>query len=416
MTGRLTSLLYAVRTNFWFIPTGLAVLAIAASLMVVELDVAIQRQTWVPLHMSIESARLVLSTIAGSMITIASLVFSMTLVALTSVSQQLGPRILQRFMDDRPTQFALGIFIATFLFALILLMRVGDDARGGVVPGLGVTLSAGLAIVAIGTMIHFFDHVAKRLQADALIGELARDLQAAAQEYVGRTHSDARSLAPDAAARIEKRFDQADCTMAVKQLLSGYLRRVDGARLCRLGAQEDLIMRVEVRPGQFVLADQAVLTVAYHEGARLPDDIENQLGCLMRVAEKRMPEATIEFEIDALVEVALRALSPGVNDPFTAIACVDHLADGMRLLATGKDHYLADRDTDDVVRVIHKLTPFREHLDRAFGPVIAAASGNEMVLRHMARAMEQLKALGGRKSVMDALEDLCDRLGVHGRA
>ena len=236
MKARLIRLLHVVRTNFWFIPMALAVFAIAASMIVIELDVTIQRHSWIPLHMSIESARLVLSTIAGSMITIASLVFSMTLVALTSVSQQLGPRILQRFMDDRPTQFALGIFIATFLFALILLMRVGDDARDGVVPGLGVTLSAGLAIVALGTMIHFFHHVAKRLQADALIAELAGDLQVAVRAYVERTHSETHSISGDKAAEMQKLFEKASRTRAVKQRESGYLRRLDGAGLCQAGA------------------------------------------------------------------------------------------------------------------------------------------------------------------------------------
>ena len=158
------------------------------------------------------------------------------------------------------------------------------------------------------------------------------------------------------------------------------------------------------------MTDQDVLTILHRDGGALTDETEELLARLMLVADKRMAEATIEFEIDALVEVALRALSPGVNDPFTAMACVDHLADGMRLLATGKEHCLANRDADDVVRVIHKLATFREHLERAFGPILAAASDNEMVLGHIERAVGQLEALGGSESVIEALKDLRRRV------
>ncbi len=408
MKERLAGLLYAVRANFWFIPTILALAAIVGALIVVEMDVAIQRRSFIPLHMSIESARLALSTVAGSMITIASLVFSMTLVSLTSVSQQLGPRILMRFMDDRPTQIVLGVFIATFLFSLIILMRVGDDEQAGVVPGLGVTLSAGLAIASLGGMIQFFDHVAKRIQADALIGELGRDLKTSVREYVARTKSEAHSLTEVDEQSIARYFLRTDRVLTVKQPKSGYLARLDAMGLCQICEPEDLIVRVEAWPGKFVLEGEAILTVASGpDASNAPSAATGgRLASLMLVADKRTPEASIEFEIDALVEVALRALSPGINDPFTAIACIDHLADGLRLLAMARDGRLVTRDHHGKSRVLHPEQPFDLYLRRAFEPIIDAAGDNKLVLARMAQLIRKLIDLEPENAALQALKAL----------
>ena len=411
MKDRLASLLYTVRTNFWFIPTVLAVLAVFGALLVIELDVAIQRQSIVPLHMTIESARLALSTIAGSMITIASLVFSMTLVSLTSVSQQLGPRILLRFMDDRPTQIVLGIFIATFLYSLIVLMRVGDDEQAGIVPGLGVTIAAGLAIAALGGMIHFFDHVAKRIQADSLIGELSRDLQVSSENFAAKTNSPSHLLAAEDEEEITNLFADEPNVLLIKQPKSGYPRRLNTSEIRSIAEQEGLVVSVEVLPGQFVLQDQIVLKAAGREAKSLPDNIDDQLGCLMLVADKRTPEAAIDFEIDALVEVALRALSPGVNDPFTAIACIDHLADGLRVLATSNVRRLVERDDQDKVRIVQHSQPFQHYSSRAFDTIINSARGNQLVLTHIEQviaSLAQLQHEGTALKEYDRLRELIE--------
>lgn len=408
MREKLAIALYAIRTNFWFIPTTLAVLSIIAGWLVVDLDVAIHRNSMIPLHMSIESARLALSTIAGSMITIASLVFSMTLVSLTSVSQQLGPRILLRFMDDRPTQIVLGIFVATFLFSLIVLMRVGDDAKAGVVPGLGVTLAAGLAIAALGGMIHFFDHVAKRIQADSLIAELGADLRYSVAQFVDRSKSEAHSLTSEQADELSQQFDANKRVRIVRQPNSGYLRRLDISGMLHIAKQEDLLVRVEVRPGQFVLEGQPVLAVLPQadDADRVSDEIAEKLERLLLVGRKRTPEASIEFEIDALVEVALRALSPGVNDPFTALACIDYLADGVRLLSTSADCRLVTRDADEVVRVLNAPEPFERILKRSFEPIIDAAGGSKIVVARLSQVLNQLAELDPSDSARSALQRL----------
>lgn len=408
MREKLAIALYAIRTNFWFIPTTLAVLSIIAGWLVVDLDVAIHRNSMIPLHMSIESARLALSTIAGSMITIASLVFSMTLVSLTSVSQQLGPRILLRFMDDRPTQIVLGIFVATFLFSLIVLMRVGDDAKAGVVPGLGVTLAAGLAIAALGGMIHFFDHVAKRIQADSLIAELGADLRYSVAQFVDRSQSEAHSLTSKQADELSQQFDANKRVRIVRQPNSGYLRRLDISGMLHIAKQEDLLVRVEVRPGQFVLEGQPVLAVLPQadDADSVSDEIAEKLERLLLVGRKRTPEASIEFEIDALVEVALRALSPGVNDPFTALACIDYLADGVRLLSTSADCQLVTRDADEVVRVLNAPEPFERILKRSFEPIIDAAGGSKIVVARLSQVLNQLAELDPSDSARSALQRL----------
>ncbi|MEM9356802.1 MAG: DUF2254 domain-containing protein [Pseudomonadota bacterium] len=400
--------------NFWFFPVLLSGLAVVFGIAISNIDFAIgqseRANTAFSTRMSIESARLVLSTVAGSMVTVATLVFSMTLVALTTVSQQLGPRILVKFMDDRPTQITLGAFIATFLFSLILLMRIGDSARAGIVSGIGVTAAVALTVVALAVMIHFFDHVAKRLQADALISELGEDLSQAVIRHIDRATCD-HSFADPQECRILTDRLATKPSISIPLSSSGHLRRLDAATACRLACEHDLLIRLNVHAGEYVLEDMAALDIWVVEGDKVVDKgVCEDIANLIVVGPKRTPEASIEFEITALVEVALRALSPGINDPFTAVACIDRLANALRQLAARPSEQRVVRDGEDQIRLVYAPEPLDRYLRRSIEPIAHAAQDNPIVVERLGCVLDHLIAATEVESSRQHLQLARDRV------
>jgi len=396
MRLQISQIIFAVRSNFWFIPALLSLIAIFAAFFVVEADLWIAGSAvegYVPsLRMPVESARLVLSTIAGSMITVASLVFSLTLVALTMISQQLGPRALLHFMDDRPTQIVLGLFIATFLFALVVLTRLDYEVVSGEVPGLAVMVAVALSVVALGMVIHFIHHIATRIQADVLIAELGGDLRAAAQTFVSRGR--AEDAFQDGVERdnLLRRFAQTK-TFGVALESSGYLLRFDPDAMCRLAEKHGLVLRVEERPGAFVLAGHPLLSAIPDNGNEIEDSALSAFRGQLSLGSRRTPQSSIEFDLKALVEVALRALSPGINDPYTAAACIDRLADGIRVLMNRETEHRVTRDGEGNVRIIHMPETFERNLSLAFDPIIKAGQDHEIVVSKLAEVLSQLRSL-----------------------
>lgn len=408
------SILFAIRTNFWVVPAAISIVAIALGILIAQIDFTVgQSKLWLhvfPTRMSIESARLALSTIAGSMITISSLVFSMTLVALTTVSQQLGPRVLMRFMDDRPTQIVLGLFLGSFLFSLILLMRVGDELQDGSVPGVGVMAATLVAVTALAGMIHFFDHTARRIQADSLINELGRDLNAAAGRFAAHASPDwqiASEVELQTASELFNRPGHRDIAMHT----SGYLKRIDPHSAAAVAREHGVLIELQRHPDAFVLAGVPVLKAAPTEAdGQISEKATAALCDLLAVGTKRTPEATVDFEITALLEVGLRALSPGINDPFTAIACLDRLIDGLRILGGHSEDICVGRDQDGTVRVIHAAEPFARYLEKAILPLAEAGRGNRPFEPRLLAALDDLAIALGVSANAKTVRELRARL------
>lgn len=411
MRLKISQFIFVVRSNFWFIPALLSLLAILGAFFIVEADLWIRRsplEGYVPsLRMPVESARLLLSTIAGSMITVASLVFSLTLVALTMVSQQLGPRLLLRFMDDRPTQIVLGLFVATFLFALVVLTRLDNEVIDGQVPGLAVVAAVALSVVALGMVIHFIHHIATRIQADVLVAELGSDFRKAAETFVSRGRAEDAFADDGEREELLRRFAEGKCFEVALQK-SGYLLRFDAEAMCRLAREHGLVVRVEERPGAFVLAGHPLLTAAPDGDDEIEDGTLGKLRGQLSVGWRRTPQASVEFDLKALLEVALRALSPGINDPYTAAACIDRLADGMRVLMARETEQRVTRDGDGKARIIHMPEPFEGILSLAFDPIIKAGQDQAIILSKLAEVLSQLR---GTACYLHQEEAITEQLG-----
>jgi len=403
----LASLFQKLQGSFWLIPICMVIATLILAPLIVQLDLALADTSsnllWPAFLLSVDGAREILSAIAGSMITVASLVFSMTLVALSLVTQQLGPRILQIFMEDRPTQIMLGLFIATFLFAMVMLGAVGIGRADDFIPRIGVTLAAILAVLAFGAVILFIHHIARNIQADVVIFNTAEKLQNA-------TDALSREGSADKTEWVEKdRFheilDELERNASTIKLghRSGYVQYVNNETALNLATEHDLQIALRCRPGHFILRGRPILVAS--PASRVDDDLAVKLEAIVQIGPQRTRVQRVEFEMLALVEIALRALSKGINDPFTAISCIDRLSEGLAKLMQQHPDYRLVCGKDDTVRVLDYPQTFEQYLDRTCDPIRHSASDTPMVLERLEQMLEDLRSISQHAVQKAALDD-----------
>lgn len=239
-----------LRSSFWFVPGILTGAAVALASVTVALDESVTVGEWMAGQSwaytgGAEGASLVLSTVAGSMITIAGVVFSMTLVALSLASSQLGPRLLRNFMRDTRNQVVLGTFIATFVYCLLVLRTIRRAEEAFFVPHLSVTIGVLLALVSLGVLIYFIHHVSVSIQADEVVArvnhELIHGINRLFPESMGRGNT--RTAAEVAGARLPEAFDREARPVGAAE--DGYLQSVDPDALMELATQENALFRLE---------------------------------------------------------------------------------------------------------------------------------------------------------------------------
>lgn len=360
-----------IRSSFWFIPLVMIGGAVALAFGTVALEVPLTdwlEHAWGwTFTGGAEGAGAVLATIAGSMITIAGVVFSMTLVALSLASSQLGPRLLRNFMRDTTTQVVLGTFVATFLYCLMVLRTIRHAADAAFVPHLSVSLGVLFAVVSVGVLIYFIHHVSVSIQVNEVVARVSTQLIEGIDRLfpvpIGKGAPEVPAEPPDAGfletLKREARPLGADA--------DGYLQFIDGEALLALAVQEDVVFRLERRPGDYVVAGRPLLCV--WPGDRVSDGLTEQVNAAFALGHQRTPDQDIEFVVNQLVEIAVRALSPGLNDPFTAIACVDHLGSALCRLAQRDIPSPYRHDEQGQLRLIAPAISFPEITNAAFNQI-----------------------------------------------
>lgn len=398
-----------LRSTFWFLPALMAGTAILLALATVALDAGAAGQ-WLSAHGLIysggaEGASAVLGAIAGSMITIAGVVFSLTLVALSLASSQFGPRLLRNFMRDTTTQLVLGTFVATFLYCLFVLRTIRRESAevSEFVPHLSVTLGILAVVISLGVLIYFIHHVSSSIQADELIASVYRDLDDAINrlfpEKIGHAARDDDGD-DDALAAFEREAG------AVESARDGYLQAIDGEGLLKLATEEDLLLRIPHRPGHYIVAGTPLLLV--RPGSRSDDEFSERVNGLFIIGSQRTGVQDLEYPVNQLAEIAVRALSPGVNDPFTALSCIDRLGSALCRLAQ-RDMPAAGRyDEADTLRVITAPLSFPAIVEAAFDPIRqygrSSAAVTVRLLETIAVIATQTRRAGDRTALRSQAE------------
>jgi uncharacterized membrane protein len=359
-----------LRSSFWFIPSLMACAAIALSFITVALDKTVAER-WLQSHSwaytgGAEGASLVLSTVAASMITIAGVVFSMTLVALSLASSQLGPRLLRNFMRDTANQVVLGTFVATFVYCLLILRTIRREDEVAFVPHLSVTIGVLLALVGLGVLIYFIHHVSVSIQANEVVARVGAELMAGIERLF--PERDAAAIVVDVdSTQMDKLAEFDRQSSAIGAGADGYLQIVDIEALTRIAADAGLVFRLELRPGCYVIKGRPLMRAC--PGDRVTDELAARVNAAFVMGTQRTSSQDIEFVIQQLVEIAVRALSPGINDPFTANTCVDRLGSALCLLATRRMAIPNGIDDQGRLRVIVKAITFRQLVDAAFDQI-----------------------------------------------
>ncbi|MGO9973674.1 MAG: DUF2254 domain-containing protein [Solirubrobacteraceae bacterium] len=374
----------ALRTNLWFVPMLEVLGAIVLFLVTHAVDAAAWRGTvklpsWV-IFGSADAARTVLTALAASVITVVGIVFSITIVTLTLASTQFGPRMLRNFIRDRGTQFTLGTFVATFVYATLVLISIGP---GNHVPHLSITVSVVLVMVSMGVLIYFIHHIAASIQLPNVIASIAGDLSRAIDaESVG---SDGRHEAGPSVAELLLRMGERGGE--VQAPASGYLQFIRHDLLVGLAAERGAVIRLLHRPGHFIVRGHPIASVWPPEAA---PSVSRALRRAHITGTTRTLVQDLAFAVDQLVEIAIRALSPAVNDTFTAMTCIDWLGESLVRVTTSWRPLRVQRDSHGFVRVITAEVSYTRLVERAFEKIRQAAAGMPAVLIRQLEALEKI--------------------------
>jgi uncharacterized membrane protein len=369
----------------WLVPVLEVILAIGLFALTHVIDnAAYHHHLTLPSWMqfgSADAARQILTSLAAAVITVVGIVFSITIVTLTLASTQFGPRMLRNFIRDRGTQFTLGTFVATFVYATLVLISIGsgDDPF---VPHLSITVSVGLVTLSMGVLIYFIHHIATSIQLPQVIASIARDLSRAID-----TESDhpATLESGPSVPELLTRMEQSGGIVAAPS--SGYLQFIRHEALVGLAAEKGAVIRLLHRPGHFLVRGYPMATVWPPAAAPA---VDNALRRAHVTGPNRTLTQDLAFAVDQLVEIAIRALSPAVNDTFTALTCIDWLGESLCKVTTRWHPLRVHRDGHGFVRVITAHVSYDRLVQRAFDKIRQAGRGMPAVMIRQLDALTKI--------------------------
>lgn len=388
MLSRFYTLWANLRTSLWFIPTLMGIGAIGLAILALKLDSNVPgeqaRRFW--LHSGgPEDARNLLSTVFSSMVTMASLVISITMVVLTLAASQLGPRLVRNFMGDLRTQLVFGLFVMTIIYCLLVLRTLNSELDNSAVPHIAVTLGTALALTNLFALLFFIHILARSIISDTAIRRVDKDLRNAIQEllpYGGNGLVERRS-ADDA---LPEHFDDRATSLWLSG--EGYVQAIQYEQLVDIACRHKAVVRLNFRAGHFVIRNLHKIEI--YPGRQAGPDLAAELQGAILIGAERTPIQDLEFAMRHLVEIALRALSPGINDPYTAIAVVDRLGAALAEVMLRKLQPEVFCDADGAVRVVGRASSFRGFVDVAFHQIRQAGAIHPAVIVHMLSMIAQL--------------------------
>ena len=379
MIAKLRKVWRDINASYWFLPALFSILALASALLTIWLD----RSGWSNFLSDIswlqparpDGASNILSVIAGTMIGVASTVFSITIAAVAYASGNYGPRLLTNFMEDRGNQFSLATFIGTFVYAITVLRTVrGEDeapsniedaaasALPGFVPQLSLLVAFGLTGFSVAVLVYFLNHIPASIRINSVLKGIGSRLL---EEIVERFPDENKG----------ERAGNAPRGKAISARATGYIQAISFSRLEQIASRENGKLKLAVRTGDFV---HPSVTLAYWADMdatkECPDD--EVRGCFT-MGSMRTPVQDMQFLIDELVEIGLRALSPGINDPFTAVTAVHWLGAGTAELGKRNLTRSYTKDGEEPHLVLLE-DDFGHYVERGFGAMRGGVATNRI--------------------------------------
>ncbi|MFC0560037.1 DUF2254 domain-containing protein [Halalkalibacter alkalisediminis] len=381
--------LFILRSQFWYIPAIYGVISILFACLSIWGDRYISSQ-FLPnfFYVDLALAQTLLSTITSSLLTMTTISFSTIMVVLTTYLSQFSPRTMQDFMTDVYTQRILGVFIGGFLYALVLLLLIRDTKQE--LLFFSPTLAVIYAIVCVGYFVFFVHHVGRWIQVSNLIHHITRNTI----ESIHHNYDDAIEEVPD---EPWKDWESEEVKLVdplhIHSKQAGYLLVIELEELIEQASQDDLIVKIEVGLGDFLEGGMVLLSI-WGKTSHLDTALYERY---FHVGEERATIQDIDFGLTKLVEISLRALSPGINDPNTAISGIRALARILTVLAKKNLHRSYYNDSHQALRVIVQQRHFKDYLYKCYYQIRRPGTEDVSVLAAIIDSLQLVAAQNNKQ-------------------
>lgn len=388
-----------LRNSYWVVPAVMLFLSVALSYGMLEADSHVELGRFAGLRWliftSFEGAQAVLSTIASSTFAAATLTFSVTMVTLSLTSSQFGPRLLRNFLRDPFNQFIFGAFIATFIYCLLIMrgMVVADNR----IPSLSISLAIVFVLINAILFIGFIHHLTSSIRVERIAYEIGQEFLAAIdrflpEPYAGNDRLPAEDSLPAVGASV------------VATGSFGYVQAINYSALLALAEKEDISIELLYKPGHYILSGSLIANVwpAIDGKAGIDESIRSSF----LLGKEPSGEQDLQFFIRQLVQIAARALSPGINDPFTAMTCIDYLATGLSVIAKRQLPEFQIRNDSGRLRLVKSEVSFQNLLQNCFISIRQMSSDNPPVVIYLLETFAHLAKLVQREADRAAIEQI----------
>jgi uncharacterized membrane protein len=346
-------------------------------------------------YTSAEGARSLLSVISGSLITVASVAFSMTLLAISHVSSQYGPRIFTNLMRNRGNQFTLGIFTSTFIYSLLILRTVraeSADEYGGFVPHISIFIAFLLSILCIGTLIYFFHHVPESMRLSVIVRDLGQEFKSQIKEIYKDEFVPQIPEPETKPVFIQSGYSDPSVFYSIIAEQDGYLQSIDCKELVDLATKANIEVHLEVNVGDFVSEGRVLAQVAPIE--RVKKQLTQHLREKLSFGSARTSVQDFLFPAEQLVEIATHALSPGINEPTTAMMCMDWLQAGLCELSRRKVTPSQLLDQNQTLRLTMPMQiGFEMTVSRTMGNLLQYVIPDIQASRHFLKVLKYISEI-----------------------
>jgi len=393
---RFSSWWYALQDTLWFIPAVMTSVSVLLAVALLQMDhhvlVGHHRHVWWLFEGGAEGARGVLTTISGTMMTVATTAFSITIVALQLGSSQFSPRILRGFTGDRGNQIVLGAFISTFAYSLLVLRSVRSESADAdvFVPSISVSVAIVLALLSIASLIYFFHHATRTIQASVVIDRAANDTFRLIDQALDNDDAYASDL---------RQWSNKVPSLEVRSERSGYVIELDESILLRLAKKHECALTMQIQVGDHLFTGTTLASVYFtgsaedeNGGGQGSRDGHGDIASAVRRAVGIEMERTLEKDIHLgfrqLADIAIKALSPGINDPTTATMCIDRLGEALIRARELRSGYLVRADEQGRPLVTRPSPGFDEFLETSVRQIRHFGAADTTVIEHLLHVLE----------------------------
>lgn len=386
-------------SSLWFVPALCVIAGLVLGITFVAVDYFFESPfRHLPLLFGVQpsGAREILAVIAGSSITVAGTVFSITIVALTLASTQFSPRILRNFMRDTGNQAVLGALVGIFAYCIVVLRTIRDGGSTpelDFVPTTAVFFGVIFGFFGVGCLIYFIHHVATTIQASSIISGIARETITEIENSFPAEPSKC-----DVSEKTRKMLEKPPA-FSVNSVQSGYVQNADSMELKAIAAENELVIRMQRRIGQFAISGLPILDIFSENDSYQPDDATiERMRSVYNIGSYRTVEGDVAFGLRQIVDIALKALSPAINDSTTAVTCVDYIGAIMVSIAR-RPSCPSLLFEDERLCVVLEEQRFEDFFDLAFNQIRQNAGGNVAVILRLLNSINVLSKVNANLKV-----------------